>query len=148
VRDLSPKLAGAFTVLGLLAVTMMFANDYAVVERFKDNPVWLLFPIAAVAAFGMIWFYRARGRDVAAFFSSSIMLGFLLISAGIGMYPNLLISTTNPAYNMTATNAASQQLTLEVMLVVAIVGLPFVILYTSGVQYLFRGKVELSPDSY
>ncbi len=148
VRELSPKLGGAFAVLGLIVVTMMFSNDYDVVQRFKDNPVWLLVPIAAVAAFGLIWFYRARGRDVAAFFSSSVMLALLLISAGIGMYPNLLLSSTNPAYNMTATNAASQQLTLEVMLVVALIGLPFVILYTSGVQYLFRGKVELTPDSY
>jgi cytochrome bd ubiquinol oxidase subunit II len=148
VRALAPKLAGGFAVLGLIAVTMMFSNDYDVVQRFKHNPVWLLVPIAAVAAFGLIWFYRARGRDVAAFFSSSVMLGLLLISAGIGMYPNLLLSSTNPAYNMTATNAASQQLTLEVMLVVALIGLPFVILYTSGVQYLFRGKVELTPDSY
>jgi len=35
-----------------------------------------------------------------------------------------------------------------VMVVVAIIGLPFVLLYTAGVQYLFRGKVKLSPDSY
>jgi cytochrome bd ubiquinol oxidase subunit II len=76
------------------------------------------------------------------------MLAFLLLSAGVGMYPDLLISTTNPAYDMTVTNAASAQTTLEVMLVVAIVGLPFVLLYTAGVQYLFRGKVRLSPDSY
>jgi cytochrome d ubiquinol oxidase subunit II len=76
------------------------------------------------------------------------MLGLLLISAGIGMYPNLLISTVDPAYNMTVQNTAAQELTLQVMLAVAIVGMPFVLLYTAGVQYLFRGKVELTPDSY
>jgi len=148
VRGLAPKLAGAFAVLGLIVVVMMFANDYDAVQRFKDQPVWLLVPVAAVVAFALIWVYRARGRDVAAFFSSAVMLGLLLITAGIGMYPNLLISTTDQAYNMTSNNAASQHMTLEVMLIVAIIGIPFVVLYTSGVQYLFRGKVELSPDSY
>ena len=33
-------------------------------------------------------------------------------------------------------------------LVVAIIGLPFIVAYTSGVYYLFRGKVRLSHHSY
>jgi cytochrome bd-type quinol oxidase subunit 2 len=33
-------------------------------------------------------------------------------------------------------------------LVVAIVGIPFVLLYTAGVQYIFRGKVKLTASSY
>jgi cytochrome bd ubiquinol oxidase subunit II len=148
VERILPRAGIAFVVLGLIVVVMMFANDYVVVQRYKDAPGWLIFPAAAAAAFAMIWFYRRRGRDFAAFFSSSVMLALLLISAGIGMYPNLLVSTIDSAYNMTATNAASAHLTLEVMLVVAIIGLPFVLLYTSGVQYLFRGKVTLGADSY
>jgi cytochrome bd ubiquinol oxidase subunit II len=148
VERILPRAGIAFVVLGLIVVIMMFANDYVVVQRYKDAPGWLIFPAAAAGAFAMIWFYRRRGRDFAAFFSSSVMLALLLISAGIGMYPNLLVSTIDSAYNMTATNAASAHLTLEVMLVVAIIGLPFVLLYTSGVQYLFRGKVTLGADSY
>ena len=60
----------------------------------------------------------------------------------------MLTSTLSPAYDMTVTNASSSSETLTVMLVVAVVGMPFVLLYTAGVQYLFRGKVTLSPDSY
>jgi len=30
----------------------------------------------------------------------------------------------------------------------AMFGLPFVLTYTAGVQYLFRGKVRLGSDSY
>jgi cytochrome d ubiquinol oxidase subunit II len=148
VQRLVPRAATVFAVLGLIVVALMFSRDYVEVGPFKDSPWKLVVPIAAAVAFALIWFYRGRGRDAAAFFSSSVMLALLLITAGIGIYPNLLVSTIDPAYDMTATNAASQSMTLQVMLIVAIIGLPFVLLYTAGVQYLFRGKVKLSPDSY
>jgi cytochrome d ubiquinol oxidase subunit II len=143
-----PALGVIFALLGIAVAIWTVVEDYEVFTAFRDH--WWLdeFPLAAALAFGAIWWYRTKGRDTAAFFSSCVMLAFLLLSAGVGMYPDLLISTTNPAYDMTVTNAASAQTTLEVMLVVAIVGLPFVLLYTAGVQYLFRGKVRLSPDSY
>jgi cytochrome bd ubiquinol oxidase subunit II len=148
VRGWLLLLGAAFAVLGVATVIYILVEDYEVVHAYEDHPWLVIFPLAAVAAFGMIWRYRSKGRDVAAFFSSCVMLGSLLISAGVGMYPDLLVSTTDPAYNMTVSNAASATTTLQVMLIVAIVGLPFVLLYTAGVQYLFRGKVRLSPDSY
>jgi cytochrome d ubiquinol oxidase subunit II len=148
VQRLVPRAAAFFAVLGLIVVALMFSRDYVEVQPFKDSPWKLVFPIAAAVAFASIWFFRGKGSDVAAFFGSSVMLGLLLITAGVGMYPNLLVSTIDPAYDMTATNAASQPETLRVMLVVAVIGFPFVLLYTAGVQYLFRGKVKLSPDSY
>ena len=88
-----------------------------------------------------------RGRDFAAFFSSSaVLLSLATISAGL--YPNMLKSSTNPANSMTVSNASADHYTLTVMLVVAIIGIPFVLLYTAGVQYLFSGKVKLTPSSY
>jgi cytochrome bd ubiquinol oxidase subunit II len=148
VRRRLPALGVIFAVLGLAVAIWTVVEDYEVFHAFRDH--WWLdeFPVAAAVAFGTIWWYRSKGRDVAAFFSSCVMLAFILLSAGVGMYPDLLVSTTDPANNMTVSNAASAQTTLEVMLVVAIVGLPFVLLYTAGVQYLFRGKVRLTPDSY
>jgi cytochrome bd ubiquinol oxidase subunit II len=148
VRTWLPWIAVVFVVLGVTVVVFTVARDYTVVQPYKGSPWLVIFPLAAGAAFGGIWFFRRSGRDVAAFFSSCAMLALLMISAGIGMYPNLLPSTTDPAYSMTVTNSASASETLTVMLIVAIIGFPFVLLYTAGVQFLFRGKVTLSADSY
>jgi cytochrome d ubiquinol oxidase subunit II len=76
------------------------------------------------------------------------MILLLIVAAAYGMYPNLLISTIDPAYNLTIVNAASEEPTLIVALVIALIGMPFVLLYTSGVYYIFRGKVVVQPDSY
>ena len=76
------------------------------------------------------------------------MIALLIISGAIGIYPNLLISTTDPAYNLTVANAASAENTLTVTLIVAIIGMPFVLLYTTGVYYIFRGKATVGSDGY
>jgi cytochrome bd ubiquinol oxidase subunit II len=89
-----------------------------------------------------------RRRDVSGFFWSAAAIVLVLVSLAAGLYPNLLISSLDARYSMTVSNAASAAETLTVMLVVAVIGLPFVLLYTAGVQYLFRGKVRLTGDSY
>ena len=76
------------------------------------------------------------------------MIALSLATISAGLYPNMLRSTIDPTFSMTVTNASAASETLTVMLVVAIIGLPFVLLYTAGVQYLFSGKVKLSQSSY
>ena len=71
-----------------------------------------------------------------------------LATISAGLYPNMLKSSIDPTYSMTVSNASADSYTLPVMLVVAIIGIPFVLLYTAGVQYLFSGKVKLTPSSY
>lgn len=102
----------------------------------------------ALSAFVVMVVMVRRGRDAAAFFSSSAMLAFLLATVSAGLYPNMLKSSTDPSFSMTVTNASAASNTLTVMLIVAIIGIPFVLLYTAGVQYIFRGKVKLTASSY
>ena len=60
----------------------------------------------------------------------------------MGLYPNMLVSSMNPAYSLTAFNAASSPGTLTIMLVVALIFVPVVILYQGWVYWIFRGKVR------
>ena len=101
-----------------------------------------------MAAVLVAWLMVRRQRYFIAFLLSAAMIAGLLMSAAVGLYPNLLISTINPAYNLTIFNAASQANTLTVMLIMALIGMPFVLLYTAGVYYIFRGRVKLGPSSY
>jgi cytochrome d ubiquinol oxidase subunit II len=54
----------------------------------------------------------------------------------------------NNAYSLTVFNSMSSQLTLTVMLIMAVIGLPLVLAYTVGVYWFFRGKVNLGERSY
>jgi cytochrome d ubiquinol oxidase subunit II len=117
-------------------------------ERYLDD-IWPdILPAAALVSLGAAWVFIGRGQDFRAFLASSAMIGLLLISGGVGLYPNLIISTIDPAYNLTIFNAASADNTLEITLLFAAIGIPFVLLYTTGVYYIFRGKTVVDSHGY
>jgi cytochrome d ubiquinol oxidase subunit II len=49
---------------------------------------------------------------------------------------------------LTVSRAASGEKTLEIILVVAALGIPFVLAYTAAVYWVFRGKVKINPTSF
>jgi cytochrome d ubiquinol oxidase subunit II len=142
------RLALVYFVLQTLVIVALVIGDHQITARYLDD-IWpVVFPAAALVALGVAWYKMRQGRHLAAFTASAAMIGLLLVSAAIGMYPNLLISTTDAANNLTVSNAASADNTLTVALVVALIGMPFVLLYTAGVYYIFRGRTELEPEGY
>jgi cytochrome d ubiquinol oxidase subunit II len=148
IRALVPRAGLLFFVLATITVLVTALTQEQVRDRYLDD-IWpIIFPAAALGALVYGRQMVLAGRDFRAFVASAAMIALLLISAAAGMYPNLLISSINDDYNLTLDNAASQSNTLTVILVVAIIGIPLVILYTAGVYYFFRGKVVLEPESY
>jgi cytochrome d ubiquinol oxidase subunit II len=143
-----PRLMGVFFVLNTVLVVWTVLAHEVIADRYLAQPLWAVFPALALAAVVAGWLMVRKGHTLIAFLLSSAMIAGLLFSAAIGLYPNLLVSSIDQAYNLTIFNAASQPNTLTVMLVMALIGIPFVLLYTAGVYYVFRGKVRLTPQSY
>lgn len=143
-----PRLMIVFFVLNTVVVLATVWLHELIADRYLQQPWLVIVPGLALLAVIIAWLMERRGRYFVAFLFSSAMIAGLLFSAGIGLYPNLLISTINPQYNLTIFNSSSQPETLTVMLVIALIGMPFVLLYTAGVYYIFRGKVQLGTQSY
>lgn len=148
VKRWIPRLMIIFFVLNTLVVIGTVVLHELIAERYLQQPWLAIFPAAALLAVIVGWLMVRRGQYFVAFLLSGAMIAGLLFSAAIGMYPNLLISSLNSQYNLTIFNAASQPNTLTVMLIIAVIGMPFVLLYTAGVYYFFRGKVQLGSESY
>ena len=93
------------------------------------------------------WFLTRQslnnGKDGQAFFMSSVAFAGLWGVVGAIHYPNLVLASNDPALSLTLSNSSSTQLTLTVMLIIALVGMPFVIGYTIYAYTLFKGKVIL-----
>ena len=65
-----------------------------------------------------------------------------IISIFVGLYPNVMVSSTKAAYNLTVHNTASGAYSLKVMTVVAIIFLPLVLAYQTWTYYVFRRRVS------
>jgi len=87
-----------------------------------------------------------HNRLAAAFLFSCLAIGSLIALAGLAAFPRLVPSLTDPSCSLTVSNSSSTPLTLKVMLIIALVGMPVVLVYTVLVHRIFRGKVLLSKD--
>ena len=148
VQRLVPISMAIFAVLAAVTGAAVFLQEDPIADGYLANPWRFIFPIAAAVAFVGAWLRFRGGREAIALGLSGTTIALVIIAVGAGLYPNLLVSTTDPAFSMTTTNASSADNTLTILLIVAIIGIPFVLTYTSGVYYIFRGKVHLSHDSY
>jgi cytochrome d ubiquinol oxidase subunit II len=147
VRTWLPRLMAVFFILAIVTGLALLVTQHPVVAVYRR--IWpVAFPLGAAAAFVAAWSQARRHRDAAAFTCSAAMIALLLFSVAVGMFPNLLFSNIDPSYNLTAFNAASAENTLLIALIIAVVGMPFVLAYTAGANYVFRRKVRLSADSY
>ena len=148
VQQWIPRLMLIFFVLNTVLVIWTVLAHELIADRYLAQPFLALIPALALAAVVAGWLMLRRGHTMIAFLLSAAMIAGLMFSAAIGLYPNLLVSSIDPTYNLTIFNASSQPNTLTVMLIIALIGMPFVLLYTAGVYYVFRGKVRLTPQSY
>ena len=148
VKSLIPKLLVSFFVLMTVLIGWTLLRDDQVTQNFKDRPWTVIFPALAFLSIVTAWLFVRRGAYLSAFLASATMIALLLGAVACGMYPVMLRSTTDSAFDLTVQNASSANETLTVMFVIALIGLPFVLLYTAGVYYFFRGKVILDDESY
>jgi cytochrome d ubiquinol oxidase subunit II len=63
------------------------------------------------------------------------------------MYPRVMISTLNPEWSLTISNASSTSYTLQVMTIVALVFTPIVLLYQGWTYWVFRKRVSADPKT-
>jgi len=89
-----------------------------------------------------------RRKDLKAFFSSALAIVALMSLFGFGMFPNLVYSWPQVQNSLTFLNAASSPKTLWIMTIVALIGMPLVVSYTTFVYWTFRGKVKVDEHSY
>ena len=117
-------------------------------ESLKQYPVLFIVPILNALAIANIPREIHHGREFRAFLSSCASMVALLALFGIGMYPNLILSSPIVANSLTIYNAASSPKTLGIMLIVAAIGMPLVIAYTLYIYNVFKGKTVLTEESY
>ncbi len=138
----------AFASLYVLVTMATWWHVPHATANLKAHP-WL-WVVPALNALAVLNIPRAMylGRPGYAFFTSSMVILALASLFSVAVYPNFVLSTLDPDYTVTLNNARSSQQTLTTMLIIAIVGIPFVLSYTVVVYWIFRGKVQLDPNSY
>lgn len=126
--------AAIFAVTGLLWA-QAFSGRVAI-----TLPMVLL---AAVLWLGALYFVL-KDRDGWAFLLSAGTIGLAVASLFVGLFPNVMPSSIDAAYNLTVYNASSQEYTLTIMTIVAVVMTPIVLIYQGWTYWVFRKRISTS----
>jgi cytochrome bd ubiquinol oxidase subunit II len=104
-------------------------------------------PVEVLAFIAVIFAARLTltDRDGWAFIGSAVAIAASVGSIFIELYPNVMVSSTNIAYNLTVHNAASGGYALKLMTIVAVIFLPLVLLYQGWSFHVFRGRLKGPP---
>ncbi len=119
------------------------------IYRMIEMPWLFLVGLAAFLAILNIPRQMSKRNDGWAFIFSSISIALLLSLFAIGTFPLLIRSSVNPDQNsLSLYNAASSPLTLKVLMIIVLIGLPLILAYGFYIYRIFRGKVKLEHTSY
>ena len=153
--ELQKKLRGwvnntiIFFVICYATVTMATLIYFPhMVENFRTLPVLFIVALLNMLAIANIPREISKGREFRAFISSAASIAALLLIFAIGIFPNIVYSNPNPEFSLNIYNAASSEKTLTIMLIIALIGIPFVFAYTITIYWIFRGKVKIDEMSY
>jgi cytochrome d ubiquinol oxidase subunit II len=112
-------------------------------SNYHVYPWMMLAPIAGFAGIALALLSARFKKERTAFTFSSIAIAGIILTAGFSMFPFIMPSSTNPVSSLTIWDAVSSKKTLGIMFVVTVIFLPLILLYTSWVYRVLRGKVTV-----
>ncbi len=143
VHDRARRMAGPFALIAIATVAVFTFWTQVLSDQGDIPGPFELVPLLAIV--GAAWAVR-DGHDGWAFTATSIAIGLSVASIFIALYPNVMISSTDEANNLTVANAASGSYALKVMTVVAVVLFPLVLIYQAWNFHVFRHRIA-SPKA-
>lgn len=113
-------------------------------RNYAEMPVlWIVPALVVVGALLTIVASKAN-RSGLAFFSSSLMIIGVILTAAVSMFPFIMPSITHPEMSLTIWDATASHTTLTVMLVVAGIFVPSVLAYTIWSYIKMYGRLDAS----
>ena len=134
----------------IFGITSLYTLAYQphLSDKLMEMPIFLLLPVLVVLSIANIPRLTHKKKFFQAFLFSSLCISFMLILCALEAYPELLISSLSPEYNINIYNGASSLKSLKIMMVIVAIGTPLVIGYTYFVYKTFKGKVQIDKTSY
>lgn len=106
--------------------------------NFWVNPILLVIPLIALACIIAVRVLLGRDRMVSAFIMSSVSIVMLMATYAAGLFPYLVYSLGGEGPALKIYNASSSEKTLITMLIIALIGMPLVVVYNVYIYRMFR----------
>ncbi len=109
--------------------------------------LWAL-PVITIISMKLALVFSWYKKPIRGLMFSSLGIITTILTAGSALFPFIIPSRSNPNHSLTIWDASSSHMTLELSFWAVVILLPIVLLYTSWVYKVMRGKISLHADSY
>lgn len=97
--------------------------------------------VAAAVSLVLALILNVIGKEGLAFTAMALTIVFAVGTILSALFPNVMPSSIDPAFNLTIENASSTQYTLSVMSWVALFAMPLVLAYQGWTYWVFRRRI-------
>jgi cytochrome d ubiquinol oxidase subunit II len=128
------------TVILLFAYIIFGYFDTDMFTKLGVNPG--VIPIlGGISILTVGWLLKIK-REGWAFLMTALTIAFSTITIFMGLYPRVMVSSTNPDWSLTIYNASSSPYTLKTMTIIAIIFVPIVLAYQAWSYWVFRKRIS------
>jgi cytochrome d ubiquinol oxidase subunit II len=127
------------TVLSLLLLLVGTYLSTDLVARLGVNPG--VVPLAGMASILVSGYFIRKKMDGWAFVMIALTIILTVTTLFLILYPRVMVSSLNPANNLTIYNASSSPYTLKVMTIIAVIFVPIVLMYQAWSYWIFRKRL-------
>lgn len=141
VQERANNFAGKlWIVVGvLLAAFLLFTN---IILPGPSKILVIAFSLISILAGGVGYFFYQRAKAGRSFGFAVLASAFNTAAIFAALFPNVMISSSNPDWSLTIFNAASSANTLTIMSIVTAIFLPIVLAYQFWNYWVFRKRIS------
>ncbi|AEM88464.1 cytochrome d ubiquinol oxidase subunit II [Streptomyces violaceusniger] len=128
------------TGLGL-ATVVVTVPFLAWTQSDRGNARSLVAVVIAVLALAVALVMNRRGREGWAFGLSGVAIAAAVAMLFLALFPDVMPSSLDPKWSLTAANAASSPYTLKIMTWVGAITMPLIMAYQAWTYWVFRKRI-------
>jgi len=133
----------ALIIAAIYLMWIVFSTQAFVEKGF----VGMIAPLLAAVTLVLSRVFMGLKKEGWAFSMTGLTILFTVASLFVALFPNVMISSTSPEFNLTIYNASSSPYTLKVMTIVAIIMVPVVVAYQIWTYIVFKKRVKADPET-
>lgn len=148
--ELAERARKAALTCGLItaiACLTLVGLTYTNTDLFQSTGAGISF-WGAIAAFVVSYFLTKTKKVGWGFVFSSLTIVLTTVAYFWGLFPRLIVSSLNQAWDLTIMNAASSPYTLQLMSIAAFIFVPVVLVYQGWTYWIFRKRVTAKHLEY
>jgi cytochrome d ubiquinol oxidase subunit II len=131
--------------VNLVVVVLVALVGFTATNGFQQallNPSIVPFDYLVLAALVAQYRLNIRGRSGWAFTMSFVVILFAAVIVMLCLFPDVMVSSLNPAWSLTIRNTATNPYSMTVISWIGLTIIPFVILYQAWNYWVFRKRIE------